>query len=240
MTRRTTSRAPGMFPGRQPSSHPNPCLGGVCSRYAGSERTPRRSRKVHNDGCQAGSRDGFEPPGGVLAPTPRMVSKRDSQRPIGNTTGPGRETRRRARVPQGAVCPTTRRGSHNAPRVCHSRGHVTKAASRESDSVPLACTANAADRNRGTRRRAGTTVPGPRQRLAQRCLPGGALAPVNAPARAPTNAPLGVSQTLRARDYEGSAPGDPEHFGRGTTRVPRPAIQLRAARSFSARPHTPR
>jgi len=117
MTRRTTSRAPGMFPGRQPSSHPNPCLGGVCSRYAGSERTLRRSRKVHNDGCQAGSRDGFEPPGGVLAPTPRMVSKRDSQRPIGNATGPGRETRRRVRVPQGAAGPTRRRGSHKAPRV---------------------------------------------------------------------------------------------------------------------------
>jgi hypothetical protein len=81
MTRRTTSRAPEMFPGRQPSSHLNPCLGGVCSRYAGSERAPGRSWTAQNDGCQAGSRDGF----GWRAKGPSgdatMVSKRDSHGP---------------------------------------------------------------------------------------------------------------------------------------------------------------
>jgi hypothetical protein len=108
MTRRTTSRAPGMFPGRQPSSHPNPCLGRVCSRYAGSERTPRRSRKVQNDGCQAGSRDGFEPQGGALAPN----------------THDGLETRQsEARRRRGGSGPQTRRrrGFHNAPQIRHIR-----------------------------------------------------------------------------------------------------------------------
>jgi hypothetical protein len=104
MTRRTTSRAPGMFPGRQPSSHPNPCLGGVCSRYAGSERTLRRSRKVQNDGCQAGSRDGFESQGGALAPTRPRWSRNETVRgTLANTTAPGLKARRRARVPQRAA-----------------------------------------------------------------------------------------------------------------------------------------
>ena len=117
MTRRTTSRAPGMFPGRQPSSHPNPCLGGVCSRYAGSERTLRRSRKVQNDGCQAGSRDGFESPG---------------KRACADTDG-GLETRQSEARWQTRRLPASKRdggrGSCNAPRACHkaaSRGLRTR------------------------------------------------------------------------------------------------------------------
>jgi hypothetical protein len=106
MTRRTTSRAPGMFPGRQPSSHPNPCLGGVCSRYAGSERTLRRARTVQNDGCQAGSRDRFEARGAVLAPTPRDGLETRQSEARWQTRRLRPQTRRRAR-------------SCNAPRVCH-------------------------------------------------------------------------------------------------------------------------
>jgi hypothetical protein len=123
MTRRTTSRAPGMFPGRQPSSHPNPCLGGVCSRYAGSERTLRRSRIVQNDGCQAGSRNGFEPQGGTLAPNTHDGLETRQSEARRRRGGSGPQTRRRrgfhnaARVRQRAADPTTRRGSHNAARI---------------------------------------------------------------------------------------------------------------------------
>ena len=200
---------------------------------------------------------GFEPPGGVLAPAPTMVSKRDSQRPIGDMTGPGHKRDGRARVPQRAAGLTTRRGPHNAPRipqraagmsqtprdvaadlprVCHTRREASpptcrglsgNAARRGSHGVPLTCARIAASRGRQDTppgRYHSAPRLGTRQRLVQRYLPSGPLAPVNALARAPTNARWACPNTS----------------GRGTTRVPRPAIQLRAARSFSARTRTRR
>ena len=88
MTRRTTSRAPEMFPGRQPSSHPNPCLGGVCSRYAGSERAPGRSWTAQDDGCQAGSRDGAGRERRHLPATPRW-SRNETAWAAGQRDGRG-------------------------------------------------------------------------------------------------------------------------------------------------------
>ena len=196
----------------------------------------RRARAAKRDGGCGSHKAPRVPQRAAGMPQPRACHKRrepwPEDRPPAGTTSPRSDRTTRRGIPASAMRrglrDSRRTGTTNAPAEPTSRHGPGphKRASRQSDSVPLACTASAADRNRGTRRRAGTTVPrlGTRQRLAQRCLPSGALAPVNAPARAPTNAPLAC----------------PKHFGRGTTRVPRPAIQLRAARSFSARPHTPR
>jgi hypothetical protein len=220
MTRRTTSRAPGMFPGRQPSSHPNPCLGGVCSRYAGSERTLRRSGQYKTTAAKQAAAMGSslreeclrrhrrwsrnETVTGTLATRRLPASKRDGGR--GSCNAPwvchkaasrGPRTRRR-RVPQvpgadrttrrGMPASAVRRGLRDTPpgwyykRPLLSRPHDTARVPTSVRAVSLtahrwACTAYAADCDRGTRRGAGTTVPrlGTRQRLAQRYLPSGAL-----------------------------------------------------------------
>jgi hypothetical protein len=102
-------------------------------------------------------------------PQPRACHKRrepwPEDRPPAGTTSPRSGRTARCGIPASAMrrgLRDTQLGGYTTP--LPSRPHDTawvshKRASRESDGVPLACTANAADRDRGTRRRAGTTVP---------------------------------------------------------------------------------
>jgi hypothetical protein len=84
---------------------------------------------------------GSSPREECLRPTPRMVSKRDSQRPIGNTTGPGRErdggrgSHKAPCVPRRAAGPTTATAGHAAGLVPQCPGSGPGNASR-SDAYP--------------------------------------------------------------------------------------------------------
>jgi hypothetical protein len=275
MTRRTTSRAPGMFPSRQPSSHPNPCLGGVCSRYAGSERTPQRSRTVQNDGCQAGSRDGFEPGKSACAGTGDGLETRQSEAPRQTRTVRGtpanansqRHAGKREEAPASnataGAAPTTRRGMSRTPRDvanatgCRERRGMSptpRAMARRPAARPVPVALGFRRRGRlsqkrreaRTRRLADTaSPPAPAARHAADALPdreewaegprpgGYCSVPGSGPrathrtadthpsgARALGRRPRrGPPQTRRGASTEPSR--------RGTTRVPRPVIQLR-------------
>jgi hypothetical protein len=148
-----------------------------------------------------------------------------------------------ARVPQRGAGPTTRRGSpQRAADPTTRRKYVTNAASRG----PPTC--RGLSRKRGearVSRHAGGVYPHMPRAAAARTragpIPQCPWAPDPATPRAavltqrdagPCNAPARAPTTRRW--------ACPEHFRARTTRVPRPAIKLRAARSFSARTHTPR
>jgi hypothetical protein len=167
---------------------------------------------------------------------PTMVSKRDSQRLAGDVAGPGHKR-------DGGAGSTTRRGSDNAPRIPQraastfqtpravgrrlAAGCPRNVARRGSQGMPVACT----HIFREPRPLGHAVGPVPRWPLGSG--PGNASRSGTYPAgRWPCNAPARAPTTRRW--------ACPEHFRARTTRVPRPAIQLRAARSFSARTHTPR
>ena len=104
MTRRTTSRAPGMFPGRQPSSHPNPCLGGCVPATPGANARFGGPGKYTTTAAKQAA---------AMGSSPREECLRRHRGWSRNETVRGLSATRRARAAKrDGGC-----GSHKAPRV---------------------------------------------------------------------------------------------------------------------------
>src|SRR6266536_5185784 len=120
MTRRTTSRAPGMFPGRQPSSHPNPCLGGCVPATPGANARLGGHGQYKTTAAKQAAAMGVEPWEGRSRRHHDGLETRQSEarRERG---GPGTQTRRRARVTttRYGYAPQTPRGMDRTTRTRH-------------------------------------------------------------------------------------------------------------------------